>query len=110
MFVHRVANAVRWPVARQTLPYPTNSNWQPRRPLPRPGRSFIGSFEGRWRLNAQGRRAALNAFERRLAQGPGAPGGGARRHAYRDAMTTQARDLARALRESEAFVAFGPRR
>jgi CRISPR-associated endonuclease Cas1 len=67
--------------------------------------------EGGWRLNAEGRRAALRAFERRLAQGPGGgAGGGPRRHAYRDAVTAQARDLARALREGEPFTAFEPRR
>jgi CRISPR-associated exonuclease Cas4/CRISPR-associated protein Cas1 len=60
-------------------------------------------------LTAVGRRAALAAFERRLAQGGSAPGP-AGRLSYREAISRQARDLARSLTNGSDFVAFEPLR
>lgn len=62
-----------------------------------------------WRLNAQGRKAALRALERRMVQAAseGRPG---RALTYRDAISRQTQALARALRDGAAFTAFEPRR
>jgi CRISPR-associated protein Cas1 len=69
----------------------------------------LGAGAGEWRLSAQGRRTALQALERRLAQSAadGESRGGL---TYRDAISRQAGRLAQALRRDGPFVAFEPRR
>jgi CRISPR-associated protein Cas1 len=62
------------------------------------------------RLTTLGRRNALRAFERRLASPAARVAAGPRAPTYRDALTRQARDLARALRHGGRFAAFEPRR
>jgi CRISPR-associated endonuclease Cas1 len=62
----------------------------------------------RWRLTAPGKRAALKAFERRLAQETRDRDG--RQISLRQALTRQARELARALRAGARFAAFSSAR